>query len=141
MNAPKFRIVFAGMIAADPFQGGATWAVLQYLLGFRQLGHEVIFVEPIKQSALRPPGSSFEHSENATYFRDTMQEFTLLDQAALLLEGTEQTIGLTYRELREKAGRADVLFNISGMLADRAVVELIPRRVYLDLDPAFIQLW
>ena len=32
------RIVVSGMIAADPFQGGATWAVLQYVLGFRALG-------------------------------------------------------------------------------------------------------
>jgi hypothetical protein len=31
--------------------------------------------------------------------------------------------------------------NISGMLADPALVEPIPIRVYLDLDPAFNQLW
>ena len=70
-------ILFAGMIAADPNQGGATWAVLQYLLGFRQLGHEVIFVEPIKAAALRPSNASFESSENARYFQETIREFGL----------------------------------------------------------------
>ena len=129
------------MIAADPFHGGATWAVLQYLLGFRQLGHEIVFVEPIKESALRPPGCSLERSENAGYFRETMREFGLLDQAALLLGGTQQTVGLTYRELRKRAARSDVFFNISGMLEDVALFEKIRLRVYLDLDPAFIQLW
>jgi hypothetical protein len=34
-----------------------------------------------------------------------------------------------------------VIFNISGMLADEALLAPIPRRVYLDLDPAFIQVW
>ena len=33
------------MVAAAPHQGGATWAVLQYLLGFKRLGHDVYFVE------------------------------------------------------------------------------------------------
>ena len=137
----KLTILFAGMIAADPNQGGATWAVLQYLLGFRQLGHEVIFVEPIKASALRANGSSFESSENARYFQETIREFGLDQQAALLLTETHKTVGLTYKELRPKAARADVLFNVSGMLEDEALFSSIPCRVYLDLDPAFNQLW
>ena len=91
------------MIAADPNQGGATWAVLQYLLGFRQLGHEVIFVEPIKAAALRPSNASFESSENARYFRETIREFGLDQQATLLLTETHKTAGLTYQELRQKS--------------------------------------
>ena len=47
MTATRLTIVLTGMIAAVPHQGGATWAVLQYLLGFRQLGHEVYLVEPL----------------------------------------------------------------------------------------------
>jgi hypothetical protein len=129
------------MIAADPFQGGATWAVLQYLLGFRQLGHEVTFVEPITGKSLRPAGRTLEDSENAAYFRDTIRDFELADNAALVLAGTQRTIGLTYEELAHKARDADVLFNVSGMLQDAALFERIPRRVYVDLDPAFIQLW
>src|SRR5262249_13932836 len=39
------------------------------------------------------------------------------------------------------ARRAAVLLNVSGMLADEALLAPIPRRVYLDLDPAFVQLW
>src|SRR5205814_1626865 len=141
MNPRGLRILFAGMIAADPFQGGATWAVLQYLLGFRELGHDVLFVEPIKPESLRPAGSSLEQSENAAYFRATMQEFGLSDRAALLLAGTKQTVGLSYEGLRKKTCDADVFFNVSGMLQDAALFENIPHRVYFDLDPAFVQLW
>ena len=135
------RILVSGMIAADPGQGGATWAVLQYLLGFQRLGHEVFFVEPIPAAALRPQGSSLADSENAAWFREVVGRFGLEGRAALLLAGTEETVGLSHAELRAIAAETDVLINISGMLADPALLEPIPHRVYLDLDPAFIQLW
>jgi hypothetical protein len=137
----KPAILLSGMIAGDPFQGGATWAVLQYLLGFRQLGCDVTLVEPLNPAQLRPQGASFEQSDNARYFVDVAREFGLTQDAALLLVGSEQTIGLPYDELRRRAARCDLLFNISGMLQDPALLESAPRRVYLDLDPAFIQLW
>jgi hypothetical protein len=129
------------MIAAVPHQGGATWAVLQYLLGLKRLGHEVYFVEPLPAAALRPDGAPLDRSANAAYFRQVVADFGLERSAALLLEGTRQTVGLPYADLRRAAHRADVLINISGMLADEALLRAIPLRVYLDLDPAFVQLW
>jgi hypothetical protein len=56
MATPKLTILLSGMIAGVPHQGGATWAVLQYLLGFKRLGHNVHFVEPVEEAALRPAG-------------------------------------------------------------------------------------
>ena len=46
MDEP-LRILVSGRIASTPGQGGATWAVLQYLIGLRELGHQVWFVEAI----------------------------------------------------------------------------------------------
>ena len=60
---PTSTIIFSGMIAGDPGHGGATWAVLQYLLGFRRLGHRVWFVEPIKAAKIRPVGAPFAESD------------------------------------------------------------------------------
>ena len=62
------------MIAADPDQGGATWAVLQYLLGFRRLGHRVIFVESIPEASLSPQGVPLDRTRNAGYFRRVMED-------------------------------------------------------------------
>ncbi len=45
MRVSGLRILVSGMVAGDPHQGGATWAVLQYVLGFRRLGHDVVLVE------------------------------------------------------------------------------------------------
>jgi hypothetical protein len=141
MPGTRTTILLSGMIAADPFQGGATWAILQYLLGLKRLGHDVYFVEPLEQTALRPAGTSLERSTNASYFRQVVADFDLEHTTVLLLEDTLQTIGLPYGELLRIARRADVLINISGMLTDPELIGRIPIRVYLDLDPAFIQLW
>src|SRR5947209_8145981 len=141
MASRKRKILFSGMIASDPGQGGATWAVLQYLLGFQRLGHEIWFVEPVKPDKLRPPGCALGESANARYFQKTVAEFGLEHRASLLLAGTQQTIGLPYDELRRIAKAADVLINVSGMLADDALTAQIPVRVFLDLDPAFVQVW
>jgi hypothetical protein len=129
------------MIAAVPRQGGATWAVLQYLLGLRQLGYEAFFVEPVARQALRPEGTGLADSQNAAYFRQVVQEFGLSRTSALLLVGTRETVGVPYAELARAAGRASVLLNLSGLLTDPELTGPVPIRVYLDLDPAFTQLW
>src|SRR5438477_10862475 len=93
-------ILVSGNIAGTPYQGGATWAVLQYLLGFRQLGHEVYFIEPLEEAALQPEGTALACSINATYFRQVMVDFGFEQFSALLLTGAKQTVGLPYARLR-----------------------------------------
>ena len=129
------------MIAGVPCQGGATWAVLQYLLGLKQLGHEVYFVEPIDQSAVRPVDASLSQSANASYFWEVMEEFGFESTSALLLAGTRETVGVSYERLCDLVRRTDLLINIAGMLTDGALTDPVSTRVYLDLDPAFTQLW
>src|SRR5688572_26776685 len=129
------------MIAADPRQGGATWAMLQYVLGLRQLGHDVYFVEPLKTASLRPAGAPLPETENAAYFRKVVSGFGLEASATLLGDGSSETVGPSYDRLREIAGRAELLLNVSGMLTDEALTSPIPVRAYVDLDPAFVQLW
>jgi hypothetical protein len=137
----RLRILVCGMIAADPGQGGATWAVLQYVLGLRGLGHDVYLLEPIAADAVRPRGLPLSASRNAAYFRDIAARFHLQDCAALIREDTKETVGLPYDAMVTAARRADVLLNISGLLTDADLLAVIPCRVYLDLDPAFNQLW
>src|SRR3989442_5889303 len=91
---PRDRLTawVAGMVAADPHQGGATWAVLQYVLGLQGLGHQVMLVEPIAADKLQPPGTTLEDSVNASYFRDVVRDFGLAQSASLLLKGTRKTV-------------------------------------------------
>jgi hypothetical protein len=119
------------MVAGDPGQGGATWAVLQYVLGVRALGHEVLLVEPVDAVT----------RERASAFDAVCAEFDLQGSAALAVRDTEQTLGLPYATLRSRMAGADLLLNVAGMLTDERLIGEIDRRVYLDLDPAFNQLW
>jgi hypothetical protein len=140
VTARKLTILFSGMIAADPWQGGATWAVLQYVLGLRRLGHDVYFIEPVPERSICPAGASLAGSDNATYFRAVRKEF-LGERSALLSAGSRETVGLPYDALIGVARRADVLINVSGMLVEDELLRHVPLRVYLDLDPGFVQLW
>jgi hypothetical protein len=135
------RVIVSGMIAGDPGQGGAAWAVLQYVLGLKKLGHEVYLIEPLSPNAVRPTGGGFRDSKNATYFQNVVRDFGLEGSASLVLEGTTETAGLVFAELRKIARSAIALFNVSGMLRREDLAGSIPLRVYLDLDPAFNQLW
>jgi hypothetical protein len=132
-------IIVAGMIASDPYQGGASWAVLQYILGFQRLGHRVFFIEPLAVS----PDSSLAWMEGraAKYFREVADRFALHGQSALWRQGTTETIGLPYNHLLNVASQADLLVNISGLVTDPGVFDRVACRAYLDLDPAFNQLW
>jgi len=119
------------MVAGDPHQGGASWAVLQYVLGLQALGHEVHLIEPVDR--IEPV--------SARYFEDLVDAFGLDGRAALLVRGGRETLGVSYEGLVRAADEADLLLNVSGMLRDERLVTAPPVRVYLDLDPAFIQLW
>jgi hypothetical protein len=131
----------SGVLAGVPGQGGGAWAVLQYVLGLARLGHAVWVVESVDDGALRPPAAPLAETANAAYFRRVTADFGLERRSALLRAGTHETVGAPYARLREIARRADVLLNISGLLTDRPLMEHIPVRAYLDLDPGFTQLW
>jgi hypothetical protein len=131
LSAPN--VIVSGMIAATPWQGGATWAVLQYLLGLRRLGCDVHFLEPIE--------SDGPAADAVSYVRDVMERFELADGWALIPARGGEPVGLSRGDLRDVGRGADVLLNVAGMLSDPDILEQVPVRAYLDLDPAFTQLW
>jgi hypothetical protein len=125
-------VVVSGMVAGDPHQGGATWAVLQYVLGLQRLGHQVLLIEEHEPK---------EDAHRDSYFEQVVRSFGLTDSAALLRRGTKEVLGLPYERLHERCRGADLLINISGILTDPDLVSSVPVRAYLDLDPVFNQLW
>jgi hypothetical protein len=131
------RVVVSGMVAADPCQGGAAWAVLQYVLGLERLGHDLLLVEEWEP----PAGVELAESPSARYFIETMRTFGLEQRAALLRRGGNETVGVPYDALRTRSRDAELLLNISGILTDPALIAGIPVRAYVDLDPVFNQFW
>jgi hypothetical protein len=131
--ADGLKVLLSGMVAGDPRQGGASWAVLQYVAGLAECGHEVVLVEPLDGG---DPLAA--RAEVVDYFHSLP---FLEGRAALSLQGTEDTVGLSYGELARFAAEADLLLNVSGMLRDERLLAPIPVRAFLDLDPGFNQVW
>ena len=128
----SLRIVVAARIAATPMQSGNTWAMLQYLLGLRKLGHDVWFIDVVDRS----------NASAEAYFRSFTAEYGLGSTAWLVnAEAPRDTLGLSYSALLDALANSDILLNISGVLRDETLLAKSARRVYLDLDPAFTQLW
>ena len=132
MSAPT--VIVSGMIAATPWQGGATWAVLQYLLGLRALGCGVYFVEQLESGEGVSPDAE-------RYCGQVMDQFGLEGRWALLPAAGAAPAGMPGDRLRQAADEADLLLNLSGKLTDPDVLDRIPVRAYVDLDPVFVQLW
>jgi hypothetical protein len=142
-------IVLAGSLAQRPGHGGHTWVFLQYLLGFKRLGWEVLFLDDIQpEMCVDEQGESCacEQSWNLRYFVEVMQRFGLGDAYSLSSSGKtanrgEQTIGLPRFKVLDRVQSSAALINVMGYLADPEILAAAPQRVFLDIDPGFGQMW
>jgi hypothetical protein len=117
---------------------------LQYLLGFRELGWPVTFVDRLEPDMCRDEKGEpceLERSENLRYLREVMVRFDLAGDFALLFDGGRECVGLSRGQLAERASGAALLLNVNGFIEDEEVLGLVPLRVYLDIDPGFPQMW
>jgi hypothetical protein len=137
-------IAFAGSRAQRPGRGGQFWVFLQYLLGFRRLGYYVLYLDALEpDSCVDEQGQRcpLEESWSVRYFRRVMAEFELHDCYSLLCDGGTRCIGLSRREVVDRVRRATCLINVMGFLRDEEILAAARRRVFLDIDPGFGQMW
>lgn len=137
------RVLISGSLAGHPVgYGGNTWAFLQYVLGFRRLGFTAYYVEELARgSSIDTEGkqTSFLASANAQYFRDVVDRFALHDHASLLERDGPAHVGLSRHEVECLAPDIDLFVNQFGGL--RWLLPKARRRMYLDLDPGYTQIW
>ena len=136
-------IAIAGSVAQKPRQAGHTWQFLQYLLGFRRLGWDVLLLDRLEPAmcvdrAGRPVDC--EHSENLRYVVETMADFGLQDAYSVDLGGGG-TVGLARDAVLERLRSSAVLLNVMGFLEDEELLAAAPRRAFVDTDPGFGQMW
>ncbi|HXR31531.1 MAG TPA: hypothetical protein VN752_10380 [Solirubrobacterales bacterium] len=122
-------IAIAGSIAQRPHRPGHAWVFLSYLLGFRQLGHEVLFVDRV------------DSASQGRWLTETMEGSGLGGAYAALVDGGEETVGLPRRQVAARLARCALLINVNGFLTDAELLAAAPRRAYLDIDPGFAQIW
>jgi hypothetical protein len=133
-------VIVAGAIANKPGNGGEAWVRLSWALGLRRLGLDVHLVEQISPASLEG-GGDLAASSAGTFFREVVEGFGLAGAATLVREDTGETLGLAADDLRELGRSAAALVNLSGHLTLPWLVDPVPRRVFVDLDPGFTQAW
>lgn len=139
-------ILVSGAVANKYCSGGEAWVRLSWAAGLRRLGFDVYLVEQIAPDACTDANGApapFDFCANRTYFRQTTRAFGFAERAALVCAGESalQTEGLDWKRLLQIAEAAVLLVNISGHLKLPPLLERVPRRAYIDIDPGFTQFW
>jgi hypothetical protein len=135
-------VVVAGALANKARNGGEAWVRLSWILGLRELGLDVRFVEQLspdscvdEQGQVVAPAASV----NLAWFRSVTEQFGLSEVATLLV-GDDAAVGPPLEDLLTVAPDG-ALVNISGHLDHTRLFAAFRSRIYVDIDPGFTQFW
>lgn len=137
-------MVIAGSVAQRPFVGGHTWVFLHLLLGFRELGWDVHFIDRLELAmCVDEDGAptSFTDSVNVSYLDAVMSEFGLEDCWTLGHGDWSEVAGASRERALEHLRRSQMVIDVMGFLGDEELLAAAPCRVFLDIDPGFGQMW
>jgi hypothetical protein len=133
-----------------PEFAGNTWAFLQYVVGLDRLGVEAFWVDhqpkldprqPARDRRAHPAEDCHSIEYVTARFEAMARDFGFDDRYSILYDGGASASGLRPKELREAVEEADLLLNLGARLPAESPLLRIPRRVYVDLDPGFTQIW
>lgn len=135
------RIIVAGIIGRYPW-GGVTWCSLMYLLGLRDLGHEVWYLEDTCECNYDPDANSMatDPAYALRYIDESLAPFELSGRWCYV-DYLGNHHGIAAEEWKKVCASADLLVVLSGGVWNwREEYRRIPGRVFIDSDPAFTQL-
>ncbi len=138
----RLRIIVMGYVVRGPL-AGPTWHHLQYVMGLKDLGHDVWYLEdsadhdscydPVQQMMVADP------SYGLAYTQRVFSRAGVGDCWAYHDAHTGRWHGPAGERMPALCRSADLLLNVSGINPLRPWVEAIPRRVLIDTDPVFTQ--
>lgn len=134
------RIIVSGLIGQYPNVGGTVWDYLQYAVGFRDLGHEVWYLEDTGSWCYNPitEEHSADCSLNVAYVEKMVHAFGLGEHWLYRNEADGRWYGARDEQAAEQILReADVLVNVAGSAWLRDSTAAIPHKLYMDGDPMF----
>lgn len=123
--------------------GGQAWAYLQYLIGFRELGHDVYYLEDCGETSSVWNWDTEEWTQEldfpAAYVRDCLEPFGFANR--WVYRTTAESAGMDLAMFKSVCARADLLVMRAIPLWDwRPEYNLPRRRIFIDVDPGFTQL-
>ena len=141
--ASAARIVVAGSLAEYLEGGGYWWHRLQYLLGLRDLGHDVFWLDLLPST-----GDPAEDERCVAALVARMEMFDLADRVIVLLHDGSRpnhdvesfaVLNASEQRFDEIVRSADAVWNLCGA-AKPPLLSRFGRRVLIDLDPGVYQL-
>ena len=134
------KIILAGIIARYPF-GGVTWCSLMYLLGLRALGHDVYYLEDTGECVYDYEKNtiSLDSAYGINYINSSLAQFGFGDRW-IFVDYEGRYYGKSREETTKICADADLFINLSGgSWFWRDEYRKIPRKIFIDTDPAFTQ--
>ena len=134
------RIVVAGLAATYPL-GGVFWDYMQYVLGLRRLGHDVLYLEDTGQWSYDPERRTFVESGvgNAAYLQTQLARAGPdLSQSWFYRDGAGNTYGRDWADVVGFCRSADVFLHVSASCIMRDEYRAA-RVAFIDSDPMYTQ--
>lgn len=139
----RLRIVVLGYVVRWPL-GGMVWSNLHFLMGLRDLGHEVYYLEDSDDYAsCYDPERSLTDANPAyglSFAAKVLGRLGFAEHWAFHDAHTSTWHGPLAAKVHSITGSADVVLNLACANPLRPWLQNIPKRVYLDEDPAFTQI-
>jgi hypothetical protein len=134
------RIIVTGLVGQYAF-GGVAWDYLQYVEGFRQLGHDVFYLEDTEMWPYDPIKNTISEdcSYNVKYLGEVMEKLGLADRWIYRNAPDGSYHGVSEAEAKKSCASADVYLNVSGCGWLRPEYLNISKKIFLDSDPMFTQ--
>jgi glycosyltransferase involved in cell wall biosynthesis len=137
----KPRIVVLGMLAKMPVPG-VVWQTLHYLLGFRSLGFDVLYVEAHGRtpSMLMERDTDDGSARAAALIDSILRPFGLGSNWAFhALHDDGRVLGLSEGALAAALRDAELIINLHGGTMPSEQLAASGRLVYLETDPVALQ--
>jgi hypothetical protein len=135
------NIILAGIMGRYPY-GGVAWCSLMYLLGLRELGHRVWYLEDTGECNFDPSANTvaIEPGYALNFIRSCLAPFGLAERWCYV-DYRGEYHGHSRESWRRVCADADLFLDLSGgCWFWRDEYAAIPHSAFIDSDPAFTQL-
>jgi hypothetical protein len=141
MKKHKGRVVVLHLAAQFPF-AGVIWQLLHHLIGFRNLGLEVFYIEdhgawtydPLAETLVADP------QKNLAILARILERFEFGERWCFWDEKNNEYLGPCRERYRELLAEADAVFNLCAATAPRDEHGKTRCLVFLETDPGKVQI-
>ena len=134
-------LLVLGIVGQYPM-AGVAWQAIHYLVGFRQLGWDVYYVEDSGAPPYDPEagGVTGDCKYAVRYVKSVMKRIGFADHWVYLDMVKNETHGLDRSRLEELYHDASAIVNLCGATAPREEHRRGARLIYIETDPVYEQL-